>query len=154
MTRQQRQRSGSGSQQIQVAGNYVVNVNGVSEERAVEIAKEQADIAIREFTAEANSIARDRMDSLDQKVVRELSERGLLQTFADPAFQILLRKAQLHAAATSDDDDHDRGYAHADHVHADDDRASACARNRATVCIASMRRSLRSIGQRSRLEPE
>ena len=33
--------------------------------------------------------------------------RGLLTTFSDPAFQILLRKTQLHAAATSEQSDHE-----------------------------------------------
>src|SRR5258708_4984655 len=106
MTSRQRQRSGAGSEQTQVAGDYVV-VQGVSEKRAAEIAKEQANIARREFTAEANSAARDRMDNFDEKVVRELSVLGLLQSFSDPAFQLLLRKAQLEAAATPDDADHD-----------------------------------------------
>lgn len=100
----QHQRGGAGSQQIQVAGDLVL---GVTEERAVQIAREQADLAIREFTAEANAVARERMDNLDQKVVHELSGRGLLSNFSDPAFQILLRKAQLQAAATSSDEDHE-----------------------------------------------
>jgi hypothetical protein len=79
----------------------------VSEDRAAEIAREQANIAIREFSAEADSIATSRIGHLDQMVVHELSKQGLLQAFSDPAFLILLRKAQLQAASTSDDNDHE-----------------------------------------------
>jgi hypothetical protein len=102
----QRQEAGDGSQQIQVAGN-LIQVNGVTEQRAVEIAKEQSRIAIQEFTAEAAARASSRIEKLDEKVVTELSSDGLLEAFSDPAFQILLRKAQLQAAATSDETDYE-----------------------------------------------
>lgn len=104
MSRSQRQQAGAESQQIQVAGNLVL---GVTEKRAAEIAREQSRIAIQEFTAEAAAEASVRMDRLDGKVVNELSAHGLLTAFADPAFQILLRKTQLHAASTSEDADHE-----------------------------------------------
>jgi len=104
MNKSQRQRGGSGSQQIQVSGDFVI---GVSESRAAEIAQEQARIAIRELTIEAARVATDRIDDLDQRVVSELQGRGLLEAFSDPAFQILLRKTQLHAAATEADTDHE-----------------------------------------------
>jgi hypothetical protein len=104
ITRNQRQEGGVGAQQIQVAGDLVL---GVTEQRATEIASEQARIAIQEFTAEAAAEASSRMDKLDEEVVDELSARGLLTAFADPAFQILLRKTQLHAASTSEDADYE-----------------------------------------------
>lgn len=104
MTRAQHQKSGAGSQQIQVAGDLVL---GVTEQRATEIAREQSRIAIQEFTAEAAAEASARMERLDEKVVNDLSARGLLTAFSDPGFQILLRKTQLHAAATSEDSDHE-----------------------------------------------
>src|SRR5437899_1686387 len=104
MTSRQRQKSGSGSQQIQVAGDLIV---GVNEERAAQIAREQARFVIAEFSAEADHIATERVDSFDARLIGELSGRGLLQVFSDPAFQILLRKTQLHAAATGDDTDHE-----------------------------------------------
>jgi hypothetical protein len=106
MSRNQRQESGDGSQQIQVAGD-LVQILGVTEQRAVEIAREQSQIAIQEFTAEASAEANARMEKFDEKVVGELSSRGLLEVFADPAFQILLRKTQLHAATTSEDADYE-----------------------------------------------
>lgn len=104
MARGQRQRSGSGSQQIQVAGDLVVSF---SEERAAEIARAQAEIVVQEFVAEGAIEARRRVDSFDSKLIDELGSRELLGAFADPAFQVLLRRTQMHAAATSDDDDHE-----------------------------------------------
>lgn len=104
MSRGQRQRGGTGSQQIQVAGDLVV---GVSESRASEIAQAQARLVIQEFTAEAENVARGRIDDLDKRLISELDGRGLLRAFGDPAFQILLRKTQLHAAATEGDADHE-----------------------------------------------
>ena len=111
--RKQRQQGGAGSQQIQVAGD-LVQVNGTTEERVVEIVKEHAEeivkeqlkIAVQEFTAEAAVEATARMNILGEKVVEDLSNQDLLSALADPAFQILLRKAQLQAASTSDDGDY------------------------------------------------
>jgi hypothetical protein len=88
----QRQEGGDRSQQIQVAGD-LIQINGVTEQRAAEIAREQSRIAIQEFTAEATAEASSRIDKLDAKVVTELSSGGLLEAFSDSAFQILLRKA-------------------------------------------------------------
>src|SRR5258708_21218153 len=104
MSRSQRQQAGVGSQQIQVAGNLVF---GVTEERAVEIAREQSRIAAQEFTVEAVAEANARIENFSEKVVSDLSASGLLTAFADPAFQILLRKTQLHAASTSEAADHE-----------------------------------------------
>ena len=106
ITRKQRQEGGAGSQQIQVAGD-LIQVNGVTEERAVEIAREQSRIAIQEFTADAADEASVRINKFDEKIVDDLSARDLLDTLADPGFQILLRKAQLQAASTPDEVDYE-----------------------------------------------
>ncbi len=105
-SKSRRQGSGAGSEQIQVAGD-LVQVLSVTEQRAMEIAREQSRIAIQDFTAEATAQAAVRMEKVVNKVVDELSARGLLAAFADPAFQILLRKTQLHAATTSEDADYE-----------------------------------------------
>ena len=105
-SKSQRPGSGAGSQQIQIAGD-LVQVLSVTEQRAVEIAREQSRIAIQDFTAEASAQAAIRMERVVNKVVDELSTRGLLESFADPAFQVLLRKTQLHAATTSEDADYE-----------------------------------------------
>jgi hypothetical protein len=104
MSRAQSQKGGAGSQQIQVAGNLIL---GITEERATEIAAEQARLAINEFAAEGIITAKRRVENFDEKLVNELSRRDLLDAFSDPAFQILLRKAQVAAATTSDDADHE-----------------------------------------------
>jgi hypothetical protein len=106
ISKKQHQESGSGSQQIQVAGD-LIQINGVTEERAVEIAREQSRIAIQEFTTDAADEASIRINKFDEKVVDDLSARDLLDTFADPGFQILLRKAQLQAASTPDEVDYE-----------------------------------------------
>jgi hypothetical protein len=106
MTSEQSQRGGAGSHQIQVAGDYVVH-QGITAERAVAIAQEQAQIAISEYSKEAEGVARDRIESLVQKVIRELMDLESLDVLSDPAFQILLRKAELEAAATPDETDHE-----------------------------------------------
>jgi hypothetical protein len=105
MNSRQQQRSGPGSQQIQVAGDLVMV--GLTQERAIEMVREQARLAVQEFTAEAECVALERINSFGEKLVGDLAELGLLKAFADPAFQVLLRKAQLHAAATTEDSDHE-----------------------------------------------
>jgi hypothetical protein len=102
--RRQRQAAGPGSNQYQVTGPLVVIDKAAASEIAGAI---QAMVTAQEFTAEAAEIASDRINQFDDKVVGEFSERDLLKIFADPAFQILLRKTQLHAAATGEDSDHD-----------------------------------------------
>jgi hypothetical protein len=106
MTSEQTQKAGPGSRQIQVAGDYVV-VEGLTEERAVAIAREQAQIAIAEYTKEAEGVARERIESFVEEIIRELTELGSLDVLADPAFQILLRKAELEAAVTPDRADYE-----------------------------------------------
>jgi hypothetical protein len=45
------------------------------------------------------------MDRFDEILVDRLTSRGMLAVFAEPAFQILLRKAQLTAASSGNEDD-------------------------------------------------
>src|SRR5258708_26694811 len=104
MSRSQRQQAGVGSQQIQVAGNLVF---GVTEERAVEIAREQSRIAAQEFTVEAVAEANARIENFREKEVSDLFASGLLTAFADPAFHIFLRHTPLHSASSSDAPDHE-----------------------------------------------
>jgi hypothetical protein len=105
MNSRQQQRGGPASQQIQVAGDLVVVE--FDEKRAIDIAREQAELVIQEFTAEAESAALERIDSFSRKLIENLAELDLLNAFSDPAFQILLKKTQLHAAATAEDSDHE-----------------------------------------------
>lgn len=95
----QRQSAGRESVQIQVAGDYVVQ-EGVTEERALEIANEASRHAIALFTSEALGRAAERIDELDQRIVDVFSDLQILDVFTDPGFQRLLKKAQAGAACT------------------------------------------------------
>ncbi|HEV2374126.1 MAG TPA: LPO_1073/Vpar_1526 family protein [Streptosporangiaceae bacterium] len=101
----QRQEAGDGSQQIQAENVYVIQ--GVTEERAVEISRKQAYLVVRELTDEAREEAERRIASLEDKLIAELTAKNGLQAFADPGFQVLLRRSQLQAASTSEDSDHE-----------------------------------------------
>lgn len=106
MAPRQLQTAGAQSQQIQVSGDLVV-VEGVTEQRAIEIADQRAREVLAEYTAEAKPVAEGRVDSFDLKLVTALAEDGLLDALGDPAFQVLLRKAQFGAASTERENDHD-----------------------------------------------
>ncbi|SCE95063.1 hypothetical protein GA0070558_11573 [Micromonospora haikouensis] len=101
----QRQSAGNDSTQIQT--QTLVVVQGVTEERAAEIAEITARKVASEFTADARSAAQARIGSFDQQLVAEFATKGLLETFRDPGFQILLNKAQMQAAATENEADHE-----------------------------------------------
>ncbi|AZS39969.1 hypothetical protein CVS54_01287 [Microbacterium oxydans] len=99
----QTQRGGDGSLQIQVAGDYVV---GVDEKRAREIADESAG-RIHEFTKEAFATVSARVEELNDRMIKTLESQGQLNSFADPAFQRAVTKAQLSAATTERESDYD-----------------------------------------------
>lgn len=106
MLDRQRQVAGTGAQQLQVSGDLVIH-QGISEERAREIADETMRAVVSEYTEEANAIGSARIAELDGRVVRQLADSGYLGAFADPAFQVLLKKAQIGAACTDRESDYD-----------------------------------------------
>ena len=95
----QGQRAGSNAQQIQVSGDLVVST-GVTEARAKEIALEAARSVIADFSDEAKVIGANRIGHFDQRLVSDFAADGHLSAFADPAFHVSLRQAQLGAAST------------------------------------------------------
>jgi hypothetical protein len=98
MFERQRQVAGQGAQQIQVAGDLIY---GLTEARAGEIMRAQArEILLQEFSQEAQAIADRRIAKFSEMLVSNFSKLELLSSFGEPAFQILLRRAQMHAAAT------------------------------------------------------
>lgn len=99
MRERQRQEAGEGSQQVQVAGNLIIQ-HGIDEARAVEIARYVAKQELEQFSAEANALGSQRMDEFSEKLVDKFAATDQLEAFADPAFQVLLRKAQVGAAST------------------------------------------------------
>jgi hypothetical protein len=102
--KQQGQQAGDQAQQIQVAGDYIA---GITEERAREIAQVEARLALADLTDEARSEAESRSRAFEDRALPALVDENLLGAFADPAFQIFLRKVQEKAASTTSPDDHD-----------------------------------------------
>lgn len=102
----QSQKGGQGSQQLQVAGDYIVNV-GVTEERAREIARQTSQEVIQQYAVEATELVECRIASLDKRVVSVLSLRDRLDSFSDPSFIRTYKKAQAGAAASERESDYD-----------------------------------------------
>ncbi len=99
------QKAGDGSQQNQAT--YMIINNGITEERARAICSEVALKEIAECTEEAEKTAKERIDQFAGFFIPRLQqiEEGF-QSFTDPAFQVLLRKAQLTAACSGREDDY------------------------------------------------
>lgn len=102
----QAQRAGDNSLQYQVAGDLVL-VQGVTEERANEIALQAAHDVMLQYSAESQGIAMERIGKFDMAMIGRLAHAGLLGALADPAMQVTLRKAQLGAASSERDSDYD-----------------------------------------------
>lgn len=101
----QSQKAGDGAQQIQ-AGTVIIN-QGITEERVRSVFAEMIPQALEAYTKEAYEIATQRINKLEQNVIPRITAiDGALESFADPAFQKLLRKAQQSAAATERVDDY------------------------------------------------
>ena len=80
----------------------IINIyQGISEQRAREICLEIAKKAIEENTAGALEIANKRLDEFKSILIPDIEKiEKNFNSFSDPAFQILLKKAQLTAACT------------------------------------------------------
>jgi hypothetical protein len=99
----QSQRAGEGAQQYQIEHVHV----GITEQRATEIAEAKAREIVETKLAEAKETARMRLEVFDDILVRRLNEERKLDAFGDPAYQVLLGKAQHAAASTERADDYD-----------------------------------------------
>ena len=105
MESKQIQKAGDGSQQIQAGNVYIAN--GISEQRVREICSEVATTAIANNSLEATGVAMQRIERfVDLLLPRIQRIEKDFESFADPAFQVLLRKAQLAAACTERDSDY------------------------------------------------
>lgn len=102
----QSQKAGDNAQQIQ-AGTIIIN-NGVSEERVRAVISEMQTQALQEYTELAYQIADSRMKAFKESLMPIIKKNEEdLSFFADPAFQIVLKKAQISAAKTESNDDYD-----------------------------------------------
>lgn len=105
MESKQIQKGGDNSQQIQMI-SPTFNM-GIDEKRAREIFTEMSEKAIANNTAQATDIANKRINQFEEKLlprIRQIEED--FNSFSEPAFQVLLRKAQLTAACTEREDDY------------------------------------------------
>lgn len=100
------QRAGDNSNQTSVG---VVNVyNGITEERAREICKEMYAVVARDMTQEAVNVASERVAQFADILLPKMANYDKqLSAFADPAYQLALRKAQMSAACTSEVSDYE-----------------------------------------------
>lgn len=105
MSDKQLQKAGDNSQQIQAQNVYIEN--GISEQRVREICSEVASKAIADNTFEANDTAMQRIERfVDLLLPRIQRIEKDFSSFSDPAFQVLLRKAQLASACTERESDY------------------------------------------------
>ena len=102
----QNQKAGDNSQLVQVGAINIIN--GVSEEKVRQIFKESFEIACKEYTMDAQFLANERVQHFEESLVPKLMTiEEKLNVFADPSFQLLLKQAQISAAASERNADYD-----------------------------------------------
>lgn len=100
------QKAGDGSQQYQA--DSITIISGITEERVRAIFAEQNQLARKEYTEDAYRIADERVGKFEERFMPRITQvENALPSFADPAFQFLLRRAQQTAAATESEVDYD-----------------------------------------------
>lgn len=99
------QKAGPNSTQVTVAGDMNL---GLTVDEGIQIARLVAQQVIQEYAASALEVAHQRIDEFDQKLVDLLDQTEALSMLGDPAFQILMKKAQRSAAASGRPEDLDR----------------------------------------------
>lgn len=113
----QSQKAGSGSSQVQVHGdviNQTFQLGPTKQEMEVALREEGDRIldTIRKevaatYVAEGQVVAQSRIGLFDQKLLDVLAHEGTLDALKDPAFQVLLKRAQIGAASTEREADYD-----------------------------------------------
>ena len=99
------QKAGDNSQQIQTGTVYITN--GITEQRVREICSEVAVKVIADNSIESGEVATQRIERfVDLLLPRIQRIEKDFDSFSDPAFQVLLRKAQLTSACTERDCDY------------------------------------------------
>ena len=104
MADEQTQKAGDNAQPIQAD---TVIIAGIDEKRVREIFAEMFAIERRNLTAEAGIVADTRVAEFENELMPKMIAADALKAFGDPGFQILLRKAQLAAAATERPNDYE-----------------------------------------------
>jgi hypothetical protein len=104
MDNKQIQKGGDNSQQFQVG--TVINV-GIDEKRGREIFAEMFTLERKNLTFEATELANNRVRQFEERLIPKIMAIDGLNAFADPGFQLLLRKAQIAAAVTERENDYE-----------------------------------------------
>jgi len=104
MVDRQTQKAGDNAQQF-LADTLIVT--GIDEKRVREIFAEMFAIERSNLTAEAGIAADDRVMEFENRLMPKMISADALNAFGDPGFQILLRKAQIAAAATERPNDYE-----------------------------------------------
>lgn len=100
------QNAGNGSNQCQIE-NVIIN-NGISEERAISIFKDQFEVLRGEFSEEAYRVANERVERFEKRLLPKLNRiDDTMSFFSEPEFQVRLRQAQLSAVTTDFEEDYD-----------------------------------------------
>lgn len=95
------QRAGEGSQQVQANTIVINNNSGIEEKRAREIFMEMFNVARKDLTDEALTIATQRVTEFENRLIPRMQQfDGAMNAFADPSFQLLLTNAHKTAAST------------------------------------------------------
>ena len=105
----QTQSAGDNSTQMQAGTiNYNVTFTGIDEAAARRICQQEYAIARQNWTEEAIKIADDRARQLENKLLPKMIEYdSTLSIFADPAFQLTIREAQISAATSERKSDYE-----------------------------------------------
>ena len=99
MDSKQTQVAGSESNQLQIG---TLNVyNGITENRAREIVREQIPEIINTYTQEARNVAEERIEQFEEILIPKLVKQNLLETLGDPSIQFLLKDSQKAAVCTN-----------------------------------------------------
>lgn len=84
------------------------NQSGIDEKRAREIYTEMFAVTKRDFAAEAENKALERVQKLEDRLMPKMYQiEGALNNFADPSFLFFLTKANKAAACTDRELDYD-----------------------------------------------
>lgn len=103
----QSQEAGDHSNQFQ-ADTINITVSGIDESRARQIYQESFAIAKQNWTQEAVEIAEERVRKLEDKLIpKMMAYDESLKFFADPAFQVTLRQAQMTAICSNRESDYE-----------------------------------------------
>ena len=99
------QTSGDNSQQTQIGTQ--INYYGISEERVRTIYQELAKVTLQSYAEEAYLKINKRLKNFQNYIIQKFYElKESRSAFADPSLQILLRKAQVTAAGTDNEDEY------------------------------------------------